>query len=43
MQAEYAKLDIGGKHVREFLLRMVYCAMLGFDVSSFNILAIKMT
>jgi AP-4 complex subunit epsilon-1 len=43
MKSEYPKLELKKSSMREFLLKMIYCEMLGFDVSNYHIVAIKMT
>ena len=43
MKTQYSGKELKGDQQREFLLRMLYCDMLGFDVSNYYVLAVNMT
>jgi AP-4 complex subunit epsilon-1 len=43
MKAEFPKLELAPKTMPEFITRMLYCEMHGFDVSQFHIIPVKMT
>ncbi|KAK2961337.1 Adaptor protein complex 4 (AP-4), epsilon subunit, B [Blattamonas nauphoetae] len=43
MKKELPKLDLNAKNIREYLLKIITADMLGFDVSQFHIVPVKLT